>query len=155
AYRQNQFGGTLGGPLSIPRVYHAQDKTFFLFNYEGLRTRQAITQIGNYPDPVLLKGDFSGIPTPIIDPTTGQQFDNSQCLNLYGGVAKKNVICPSRFSKIAANYIQYIPTPNRDVTGANYAAAPSRHNDFDQVNVRIDHQFRSQDNFFARYSQND
>lgn len=154
-YRQNQFGGTLGGPLSIPKVYNAKDKTFFLFNYEGLRTRQAITQIGNYPDPVLLKGDFSSIATPIIDPTTGQQFDNGQCLSLYGGVAKKNVICPSRFSKIAANYIQYIPVPNRNVTGANYTTAPSRHNDFDQVNVRIDHQFRSQDNFFARYSQND
>jgi outer membrane receptor protein involved in Fe transport len=153
-YRQNQFGGTLGWPLSIPKVYNAQDKTFFLFNYEGLRTRQAITQIGNYPDPVLLKGDFSGIATPIIDPMTGQQFDNSQCLGLYGGVAKKNVICPSRFSKVAANYIKYIPAPNRNVTGANYARAPSRHNDFDQVTVRVDHQFSSKDNFFARYSDN-
>jgi hypothetical protein len=37
--RQNDFGGTLGGPLTIPGLYHGQDKTFFFFSYEGLRLR--------------------------------------------------------------------------------------------------------------------
>ena len=35
--RQNDFGGTLGGPVGIPSVYNGNDKTFFFFNYEGLR----------------------------------------------------------------------------------------------------------------------
>ena len=35
--RQNQFGGTIGGPIYIPKVYNGKDKTFFFFNYEGLR----------------------------------------------------------------------------------------------------------------------
>lgn len=39
AMRQNNFGGTLGGPLSIPGVYDGKDKTFFFFSYEGLRLR--------------------------------------------------------------------------------------------------------------------
>jgi len=38
--RQNDFGGTLGGPLQIPRVYDGKDKTFFFFSYEGLRLDQ-------------------------------------------------------------------------------------------------------------------
>jgi len=38
--RQNDFGGTLGGPLHIPRVYDGKDKTFFFFSYEGLRLDQ-------------------------------------------------------------------------------------------------------------------
>jgi hypothetical protein len=38
--RQNDFGGTLGGPISIPRVYRGKDKTFFFFSYEGLRLVQ-------------------------------------------------------------------------------------------------------------------
>jgi len=38
--RQNDFGGTLGGPLTIPRLYNGKDKTFFFFSYEGLRLRQ-------------------------------------------------------------------------------------------------------------------
>lgn len=40
AERQNDFGGTLGGPLRIPRVFDADDKTFLFFSYEGLRLVQ-------------------------------------------------------------------------------------------------------------------
>jgi len=35
--RQNDFGGTLGGPIWIPRIYSGRDKTFFFFSYEALR----------------------------------------------------------------------------------------------------------------------
>jgi hypothetical protein len=35
--RQNDFGGTLGGPIIIPGLYNGKDKTFFFFSYEGLR----------------------------------------------------------------------------------------------------------------------
>ena len=37
---QNDFGGTLGGPVSFPRLYSGKDKTFFFFSYEGLRVSQ-------------------------------------------------------------------------------------------------------------------
>lgn len=37
--RQNDFGGTLGGPIRIPRIYDGRDQTFFFFSYEGLRLR--------------------------------------------------------------------------------------------------------------------
>lgn len=40
ALRQNQFGGTLGGPIYIPHVYRGKDRTFFFFSYEGLRLVQ-------------------------------------------------------------------------------------------------------------------
>jgi hypothetical protein len=38
--RQNDFGGTLGGPILIPRLYNGKDRTFFFFSYEGLRLTQ-------------------------------------------------------------------------------------------------------------------
>ncbi len=38
--RQNDFGGTLGGPVEIPHLYNGKDKTFFFFSYEGLRLDQ-------------------------------------------------------------------------------------------------------------------
>jgi Carboxypeptidase regulatory-like domain len=38
--RQNDFGGTLGGPVRVPGVYNGKDKTFFFFSYEGLRLVQ-------------------------------------------------------------------------------------------------------------------
>ena len=37
ALRQNDFGGTLGGPVKIPSLYNGKDKTFFFVSYEGLR----------------------------------------------------------------------------------------------------------------------
>lgn len=37
AERQNDFGGTVGGPVRIPGLYNGKDKTFFFFSYEGLR----------------------------------------------------------------------------------------------------------------------
>jgi hypothetical protein len=40
--RQNDFGGTLGGYLQIPRVYEPNKKTFFFFSYEGLRLTQPV-----------------------------------------------------------------------------------------------------------------
>src|SRR5438105_5830359 len=40
ALRQNDFGGTLGGPVRIPGAYNGKDKTFFFVSYEGLRLLQ-------------------------------------------------------------------------------------------------------------------
>lgn len=37
ALRQNDFGGTFGGPVNIPHLYRGKDKTFFFISYEGLR----------------------------------------------------------------------------------------------------------------------
>lgn len=34
---QNDFGGTLGGPVVVPGLYNGREKTFFFFSYEGLR----------------------------------------------------------------------------------------------------------------------
>jgi hypothetical protein len=36
-FRRNQFGGTVGGPVTFPKLYHGRDKTFFFISYEGLR----------------------------------------------------------------------------------------------------------------------
>ena len=52
--RQNDFGGTLGGPVEVPGVYDGKDKTFFFFSYEGLRLIQ--------PQPATI----SLVPTPAL-----------------------------------------------------------------------------------------
>jgi hypothetical protein len=48
--RQNDFGGTLGGPVEVPRLYSGKDKTFFFFSYEGLRLIQP-QPAGSFPVP--------------------------------------------------------------------------------------------------------
>ncbi len=77
-YRQNQFGASLGGPIQ-------RNRTFFFANYEGLRINQSLTNTTLLPTAAIRDGDFSGInplsgqPFPaIIDPSTGQQFQENQ-----------------------------------------------------------------------------
>jgi hypothetical protein len=49
ALRQNDFGGTLGGPIRIPHLYNGKDRSFFFASYEGLRltlpTAAAVTYV--------------------------------------------------------------------------------------------------------------
>jgi Carboxypeptidase regulatory-like domain len=60
--RQNDFGGTLGGPLRIPGVYNGKDKTFFFFNYEGLRLAAPQAANINYVPDAALR---SSTPAPL------------------------------------------------------------------------------------------
>ena len=51
ALRQNDFGGTFGGPVEVPGLYHGKDKTFFFVSYEGLRLTSPQPASANYvPD---------------------------------------------------------------------------------------------------------
>jgi len=51
ALRQNDFGGTLGGPVWIPKLYDGRNRTFFFVSYEGLRLTQPIAATIQYvPD---------------------------------------------------------------------------------------------------------
>lgn len=70
-YHQNQFGGTLGGPLVIPHVYNGRDKTFWFGSYdEGLYNATNTPSTTFTPTQAELGGDFSAWPFPIYDPTS-------------------------------------------------------------------------------------
>jgi hypothetical protein len=58
AYRQNQFGGTAGGPLYIPKLYNGKDKTFWFFSYEGLRYAANSLNLATVPTSAELSGNF-------------------------------------------------------------------------------------------------
>lgn len=49
AYRQNQFGFTFGGPVSIPWVYNGHGKTYFFFDYQGTRIAQDSSDVVSVP----------------------------------------------------------------------------------------------------------
>lgn len=49
AYRQNQFGFDISGPVTIPKVYNGRRKTFFFFDYQGTRIAQANSKVVTVP----------------------------------------------------------------------------------------------------------
>ena len=66
SFRQNQFGGSLGGPIK-------KDKAFFFFNYEGVRRGQGLTVAAFVPDDNAKKGILPG-QAPITIPAGIQQI---------------------------------------------------------------------------------
>jgi Carboxypeptidase regulatory-like domain/TonB dependent receptor len=62
-YKQNQFGGTFGGPIVIPNFYDGRNRSFFFVDYEGLHIRQAQTQTALVPSLNERMGDFTEILT--------------------------------------------------------------------------------------------
>src|SRR6266851_3274609 len=58
---QNDFGGSLGGPVWIPKLYRGRDKTFFFFSWEQYRNNEGTSSISTLPTDAERTGDFSGV----------------------------------------------------------------------------------------------
>jgi hypothetical protein len=58
-FKRNVFGGTIGGPVLIPKVYDGHNKTFFFYDFEGSRQSNAATQLSTIPTLKERSGDFS------------------------------------------------------------------------------------------------
>jgi hypothetical protein len=59
--RRNDYGGTFGGPVWIPKLYNGHDKTFFFFSYERFKEDQALTFTDTLPNAMYQAGNFSAI----------------------------------------------------------------------------------------------
>jgi len=59
--RRNDFGGTLGGPIWIPKIYNGRNKSFFFFNYEEYLENNQYLFTDTLPNAAYLNGDFSAI----------------------------------------------------------------------------------------------
>jgi hypothetical protein len=73
--RQNDFGGTIGGPVEIPHLYNGKSRTFFFFSYEGLRLVQPQPASVNYVPDVALRRAAPAALQPVLNafplPTPG------------------------------------------------------------------------------------
>lgn len=61
--RRNDFGGTLGGPIRIPKIYDGRNKTFFFWSYEEFLERTLYAFSDTVPTSAYLNGNFSAIST--------------------------------------------------------------------------------------------
>jgi hypothetical protein len=139
-FKQNQFGGTLGGAVF-------KDKTFFFGDYQGSRETQGVTALSTVPTLPMRSGDFSELNRVIYDPTTNQPFPG-------------NVIPSGRIDAVARNILtQLYPEPNTPGTRAasgqvinNYLLNPIKHRQDNQFDVKVDHNLTAENRFFTRYS---
>src|SRR5215471_15285561 len=85
AFRQNQFGGTLGGPIR-------RDRTFFFMDYQGWRVRNALTFSSSVPTDLMRTGDFSELNRVVYDPLSQTQFANNRIPATRLDLVSKNII---------------------------------------------------------------
>ncbi len=143
--KRNQFGGTIGGPLSIPKLYDGRNKTFFFASYEGNRQVQGLTSNVTVPTQAQLGGDFSAAGLhKIYDPTT----------TTVGGVRTQfpgNKIPAGDISSVAAYFDKLIPLPN-SANGLDYISNPVDYYRYDNFMLRVDQVIHNTNRLFARYS---
>jgi len=137
--RYNQFGGTIGGPIVIPKIYNGHNRTFFFFGYQGDRLRTRTTLQGTDATQAMRNGDFSALLPSIVikNPFTGQPFTN-------------NMIPSGMISSQATALLKYVPLPNLPGTGVNYVNTGSNSNDDNQYYGRVDHKLTDKDTLFVR-----
>jgi hypothetical protein len=67
ALRQNDFGGTLSGPVRIPKLYNGKDRTFFFVSYEGLRLDQPTDATLQYVPDLFMRQQATSAIQPILN----------------------------------------------------------------------------------------
>ena len=133
-FKYHFFGADSGGMI--------HDGTYFYSQYWGLRIGQSITRAATVPSPVLLSGDFSSLPDPLINPETGFPFQ--------GNRIRADQMSPEG-RKLASLY----PAPNvPNATIQNYRAVGKLQTAADAFGMRIDRRLASSDEAFLEYQFN-
>ncbi|MBI1899350.1 MAG: TonB-dependent receptor, partial [Acidobacteria bacterium] len=152
--RRNQFGGTLYGPLVIPRLYNGRNRTFFLLAWESYRQVLGATRLGRVPTALEREGDFSrtvdvsGQALYLRDPLTPGACtaeDRTACF-------PENRIPASRLHPVAAKLIPYYPLENRPSAVNNYLVNANDSDRWDNFAVKLDQRFGN-DNLSFRFLQ--
>ncbi|MCA2968270.1 MAG: carboxypeptidase regulatory-like domain-containing protein [Acidobacteriaceae bacterium] len=154
---RNEFGGSVGGPINIPKLYDGRNRSFFFFAYERFSLRRASQQLMYVPTVAMRGGDFSGlinnqgILQQLYDPNTTQgaamQYSRLPFSN--------NQIPINRISPLAKTLLAATPLPtsadnpmiNFNLTGQNPTTQT-----VPNYTVRLDHVFNEKNRVYFRFT---
>jgi len=170
--RKNDYGGTLGGPVWIPKVYNGRDRLFFFFAWEQLKYTVGGTSTQTVPTSQELAGDFSNPalfnPIPanaigtnpcdgstiykgqIFDPSTTRVVNGTQCRTAFPG----NKI-PGGFSPAAQKILAFYPAPTGPGIINNYSFPSSLPITNTTYTIRIDANITQKSKIWSSYSTRD
>ena len=129
-FKRNQFGGSLGAIWS--------NRLSVFGSFDSLRLIRGSTELSHVPTPEMRGGDFSSLPTQLVDPFTGEPFPNNQ-------------IPQSRIHPVARNMLSVIPVPNREDPDRNFVNNQPEIQNSDEFSIRVDYEFGEQSTIFANY----
>src|SRR6516165_8193581 len=165
-FNENQFGGSIGGPIK-------KDKTFFFIDYQARRLRQGRTFVTQMPTLAMRSGDFTepfaGV-TQLYNPYSTQKVNGTltrapfmcdasgnpmpaDASGIQAPGAPCNKIPQSLINPVGQKLINLYPDPNVPGTvSGDFVDAPAKKLDEGEFDIRLDHNFSSKDSIFARFS---
>jgi hypothetical protein len=181
--RRNNFGGTLGGPIYIPKVYNGHNKSFFFFSYEEFLEHTSYDFSDTVPSLAYRGGDFSAIsangtcslcgPLGIATTAAGGQLDalgrpmyaneiydpNSRAVVASSGLGyatpfANNQIPVTSFDPVSAKFLALFPQPSNSNLTGNYAGIIGGGRYSAIPAVKVDHNIDSKDKLSFYYSEN-
>ncbi|HEV3200720.1 MAG TPA: TonB-dependent receptor [Bryobacteraceae bacterium] len=151
---KNDFGGSAGGPLRIPRLYNGHDKTFFFFNWESYIQRQTVVAgLQTVPTVAMQGGDFSSVLTGqnlatdplgrtiaanvVYDPATNTPVNGQTVRNPFPG----NIIPMSRMDPVALKLQALLPQPQTSGNTNNFNQVYANPRTQWIPSIKVDHSF--------------
>ncbi|NOT62567.1 MAG: TonB-dependent receptor [Acidobacteria bacterium] len=160
AFRWNQPGLVINGPIRIPKVYDGRDKAFFMFSWEKIKSSLPSPVTRTVPTLDQRNGDFSktlqanGQPITIYDPQTTTCTGNNCTRTAFAN----NLIPASRIDPVAKKLLDFIPTPNQagNTQGFfNFFNSPNaRTDEYDQFASRLDYNLSDMHKLSGRWLRN-
>lgn len=145
--KRNQYGGTIGGPVFIPKLYNGKDKTFFFFGYQGTKIRNVGNTTSAFvPTAAERTGDFSAL---LSASNPANPFHKRIQINDRNGLPiPGNMLLPSQLDPAALSFLKYLPQAGGN--GQVFYSQPIVQ-DFGEYVARGDHSFSENDRLSLRY----
>jgi hypothetical protein len=163
-YRQNQYGGEIGGPVWIPHVFDGRNRLFFMYSYEGFRGTQPTVGVTSVPTAAERQGDFSallalGSKYQLYNPFTATQTGAdvvraaipNNCLTNQSSYCAGVPNAGLTINPVAAAYLSYYPPANRtgNADGSqNYSYSYNVINNYSSNLGRLDYSINDNNKIF-------
>ncbi len=157
--RDNTFGGSLSGPVRLPKIYNGKDRTFFFFDWEGNRQRSAAPLTNDVPTTAMRAGDFSALCNSYNAAGVCTTPGGTQLMNPFTGSAFPNNRIPaSLISPVSQKVLStFYPTPNQPNANPldainNYSVNAPQPVTANLYDIRVDQTLTSKQSMFVRWS---
>jgi outer membrane receptor protein involved in Fe transport len=131
--KRNQFGGTFGGPITLPKLVNGKDRFFFFVGYQGQKlSSQQSTGTTTVFTPAQITGDFSGGGAPgncpLADTGVADFLQANPFFQSDPAKAACGIIDPTKINPVAQNYINLGFLPTSPEGQANYHGSHTNNN---------------------------
>jgi hypothetical protein len=140
---RERFGGNVGGPLRIPRVYEGREKTFFFVNFEVARTRDPVDTFATVPTAQERRGDFTDRGVQLFDPSSNPASRR---------VSLGSILPGARLDPGALGLLQFIPLPNLPGLVQNFHLQTRVPTASERFNIRLLHTISPKFNLSGVYN---